>query len=971
MDATEQALPLVSICIVVRSVQGESMRSSRGYFIFGLLGAIFLIWILSSMTSYPQARTGAASGVVTDSTGALIPGATVNLTDSEGRLVTATCDGEGRYNFPRLAAGKYEMRVTAPGFSSAEGLRIEVGSSRSITRDVQLELAVVQQSVEVVSSSTIDTEPSSNASALTIKGDSLQSLSDDPDDLAQDLQLLAGPSTGPDGGEIYVDGFSGAKLPPKSAIREIRVNQNPFSAEYDRLGYGRIEILTKPGADKYHGDIRFNLGDSAFNSRNPFAPAKPDYQRRTFEGTVGGPVGSRASFNFQMERRDIGQASLINALVLDPSFNAVPYRASISDPRTDTEIGARLDYQLRPNHTLVARYEWEKNYQTNAGLDTFSMASRGYNLDEREHVIQVTESAMLGASAVNEVRFQYRRSQDANRAVSSAPAVQVLDAFISGGTSMSLDRLLENRYEIQESLLLSKGKHTLRIGGRLRAIQEDNASGNNYNGVFTFATLDAYRITEQAIAAGLTPAEIRSQGGGASQFSMGAGDPLARITQFDIGVFAQDDWRARNNLTLSYGLRYERQTNIDDWRSWAPRVGLAWGIPGGAPDKPVAVLRAGFGIFYDRIRENLVLDAMRLDGIHQQQYRIPNPDFYPAIPPADSLSAFVQDQAVRKLAPNLHAPGTAQFALSVERQLAKNTIASLGYMNSRGFDMLRSRNLNTPEPATGTRPYPGGNIYAYESNGRFRQNQIIANINARVSNQFSMFGYYTWSSARSDTDGPETFPSSTYDLAAEYSRAGFDVKHRAMIGASWGGPFGLYFNPFVFMHSGAPFNIITGQDLNGDSIFNDRPAWATDLSRASVVQTRWGAFDTLPLPGQAMIPRNLGTSPGMAAFNLRVSKAFGLGPRTGERIQSASSPPPPAGGPMRGHYHGSEAVASDHKFSLTLSAAARNLFNTVNLDTPVANLSSPLFGTSRSIHGFGPGGSSANRTIDLQVRLSF
>ena len=952
------------------------MRLCRSPFLLLLPVLVLLFPFLISVPSYSQAVTGVLTGVVTDSTGALIPGATILLTASDGRQHEITSDGEGRYTLSRLSPGNYEMLVASPGFSTAQGMKIEIVSGRTTTHNVQLALAVIQQKVEVSDTSTIDTEPTSNASALSISGSNLQTLSDDPDDLAQDLQLLAGPSTGPQGGEIYVDGFSGAKLPPKSAIREVRVNQNPFSAEYDRLGYGRVEILTRPGADNYHGELRFNVGDSALNARNPFAPIKPDYQRRMLEGTVGGPIGSKTSFTFQLERRDIGQAALINALVLDSGFNAVPFRESISDPAVNTEVGGRLDYQLSPNHTLIARYEWEKWSQINAGLGTFSMASQGFNTDEREHVVQLTETAMLSASAVNEVKFQYRRSHDTNSAVSSAPAVQVPEAFVFGGTSMTLNGRLENRYEIQESLMLSRGKHTLRFGGRLRAIQEDNSSGEDYNGVFTFTSLDAYRITEQGLLAGLTPAQIRAQGGGASQFAIGAGEPMARINQFDVGLFAQDDWRILRNLTLSGGFRYENQTNIDDWRSWAPRLGLAWGIPSRKPDQPFAVLRAGFGIFYDRVAEGLVLDTRRLDGIHQLQFLIPNPDFYPAIPSIDSLSPFVQDQAVRKFAATLRAPSTRQFALSFDRQFPKNVSLSLSYMSSRGLDMLRSRNINAPLPATGLRPYPGGNVFAYESNGRFQQHQLIANANARVSRRFNMFGYYSWSNARSDTDGAGSFPSSAYDLAAEYSRAGFDVKHRAMLGGSMTSPLGGIFNPFVFMHSGEPFNIVTGEDLNGDSIFNDRPAWATDLTRASVMQTKWGVFDTQPLPGQAIVSRNLGKSPGMVSFNLRVSKAFGLGPRIREAESSSAGGPPqsgplPQGGPGRGHFHGSEAIASNRKYSLTFSASARNLLNTVNFGTPIGNLSSPLFGTSNSIHAFGPGGASANRTIDLQMRFSF
>lgn len=938
---------------------------------FAPMLCVLFVSTLGSGSLYPQSKAGAISGVVSDSTGALIPGATILLEGPDGRDQSVTSDGLGHYSFSDLAAAQYGMSVSAPGFTVAAGLVVNVVSARAITRNVQLEIAVVEQQVEVLAGAVLDTEPSNNASALTLSGSALQTISDDPDDLAQDLQLLAGPSAGPEGGEIYVDGFSGAKLPPKSAIREIRVNQNPFSAEYDRLGYGRVEILTRPGADKFHGEARFNFGDSIFNSRNPFAPIKPEYQRRTLEGTLGGPISKKASFTFQFGRRDIGQAALINAMVLDSGLNPIHYRQSILNPRTNTEIGGRLDYQPSPNHTLVGRYEWEKNVQTNAGLDTFSMASRAYKLDEREHAIQLIETAILGPSAVNEIKFQYRRNYDTNQAVNSDPSVQVPDAFTAGGSSMTLNSLVENRYELQELLSLSRGKHTLKFGGRIRAINESNASGENYNGVFTFRSLDAYRITQAGLLAGLTPAQIRAQGGGASQFAISAGDPMARITQFDVGLFLQDDWRIGNNLTLSGGLRYENQTNIDDWRSWAPRLGLAWGIPGKGPDKPFAVLRAGFGVFYDRIREGLVLDSRRLDGVHQQEYLIPNPDFYPNVPAPDSLSVFVRDQAIRKIASDLRAPDTQQFALSLERQFPQNTTISVSYMNTRGVDALRSRNMNAPLPATGLRPLPGGNIYVYESTGRFQQQQFVANVNARISQRFNLFGNYTWSKARSDTDGAGTFPSDPYDVKAEYSRAGFDVRHRAMIGGSIATPLGLLFNPFVVMHSGTPFNVIIGQDLNGDSIFNDRPAWATDLGRPSVVQTRWGNFDMQPGAGQTIIPRNLGDSPGMVAFNLRLSKAFGFGERTGNMRESGQGAPPMGGAPGGGHYHGSDAVAADRRYSLTLSVSARNLFNIVNLDTPVGNLSSPLFGTSTAIHGFGPGGGSANRTIDLQVRFAF
>jgi len=956
--------------------------------IIGIVIASFFCCLFGTINAVAQERAGTITGVISDPTGAVIPRAQITATGSDGAVITALSDAQGRYVLQSLLPGEYRVEVITEGFETSKSSTVRVAAGRTLAHNVQVAMAVVQEQVTVSTASTVDTEPANNASAMTLSGSALETLSDDPEDLAEDLQALAGPSAGPDGGEIYVDGFSGGKIPPKSAIREIRVNQNPFSAEYDRVGFGRIEILTKPGSDAFHGEARFNFGDSIFNSRNPFATDKPDYQRRMFEGTFGGPLSKKASFTLQVERRDIGQTAVINALVLDSNLNQTPYRESVLNPTTNTEVSGRLDYQLTPSHTLVGRYEWEKNTETNAGVDTFSLPSRAYNSDEREHVVQITETAVLNPRAVHEVRFQYRRSRDVIQGLNSNPAVEVLGAFTGGGSSMGLSGLTENRYEFQDLLSIARSRHTVKLGGRLRVINESNRSMQNYNGVFTFTSLDAYRITEAGLRAGLPPDQLRALGGGASQFTVAVGNPVAELTQIDAGLFVQDDWRARNDLTLSGGLRFEKQTNINDWRSWAPRFGLAW-APGGANrQQPIAVLRAGFGIFYDRVRESLVLDARRLDGIRQQEFLIPNPDFYPGMPAPGDLSGFAQQQVIRVLGDGLQAPYTQQLALSLERQVAKVVTLSATYTNSRGVDTLRSRNINAFLPGTydplipgsGVRPLPGGNIYAYESAGRFRQNQFIANVNARINQRYTLFGYYAWSNAQSDTDGAGSFPGSPYDLTTEYGRAGFDVRHRAFIGGSVTIPFGISLNPFIVMHSGAPFNIITGEDLNGDSIFNDRPAWATDLNRPSVLTTGWGNFDTRPTAGQTIIPRNLGDSSGMFAVNLRVSKSFGFGGRLGASESGGPSEqgqgmggPPGAHGPGGGHggHHGSETSSNDRRYTVTFSVAARNLLNRVNLDAPVGNLSSPLFGQSTSIHGFGHGSASANRTIEFQTRFSF
>jgi hypothetical protein len=939
---------------------------------------ILLLALAGTMLS-AQVRTGTIAGVVNDGTGAVVPNARLTL-GGPGKLIkTATTDGQGRYGFPGLPAGEYNLQISAGGFAPYEAARLQLNAGATLSHNAILEVAATRQEVTVADTTQVDTDPANSVGALSLKGSDLEVLSDDPDDLADDLQALAGPAAGPNGGEIFVDGFSGAKLPPKSAIREVRINQNPFSAEYDRLGFGRIEIFTRPGADNIRGEARFIFGDSTFNSRNPYATEKPEYQRKMFEGNLAGPISKRSSFFFEAERRDIQETSIINALVLDPSYAIGPFRQAVLSPTVNTELGLRIDQQLSANHTLTGFYEWESSDLDNQGLDTFSMPSTATYRTGRDHVLRLTETAILSPNAIQEFRFQYSRVATGSQPKSFDPAVRVPEAFSSGGAGSGSSSVRRNRWEVSDFLALTRGSHSVKFGGRLRHVSEYDASLANYNGAFTFTSLDAYRTTQLGLRDGLSASQIRALGGGPSQFSMLAGNPAAEIAQVDAGMFLQDDWRIRPQLTLSAGLRYELQNNIGDWRDLAPRVALAFAPGGGGGKSPVGVIRAGFGMFYDRVRENLPLEARRLNGVLQQQYVVANPDFYPNVPSAASLSGDVRERAIRALDASLRAPYMAQTALSFERQLPKQTTLSVTYTNLRGVHALRSRNINAPLPG-GARPYAGGDIYSYESSGLFRQNQVIVNVNARLSSRMSLFGYYVWNKANSDTDGAGMFPASLYDLHSEYGRAGFDVRHRAFIGGSVAAPLGLSLAPFIMASSGPPFNITTGSDLNGDSIFNDRPAWAAGANPAGVIETAYGAFNLNPLPGQAIIPRNLGNGPGQLAINMRLSKTFGFGEKASATAQTggqAAMPAPPVAG-AGGHGHGGGHHGHDSgfggsgRYSLTFSVSARNLLNIVNPAPPVGNLSSPLFGTSVALAGYGHhGGASANRMLDFQVRFAF
>ena len=270
-----------------------------------------------------QQISGTIRGVLTDDSGAVIPAASVRL-NGAGVQRTAQTQTDGSYVFMGLRAGDYTVSVTFPGFTPvSKPLTLAAGATVRVP--IQLAISTEKQEVTVQAEAgpTVNTEPDNNATALVLKGEDLAALPDDPDDLSDALLALAGPGAGPNGGQIYIDGFTGGNLPPKESIREIRVNQNPFSAEFDRLGFGRIEILTKPGSDKLRGTFFLNDSDAVFNSRNPFATNKPDFSNRMIGGNLGGPLGKKASYFLNFDKRDIQNNAIMHAVYLDPQTFAI------------------------------------------------------------------------------------------------------------------------------------------------------------------------------------------------------------------------------------------------------------------------------------------------------------------------------------------------------------------------------------------------------------------------------------------------------------------------------------------------------------------------------------------------------------------------------------------------------------------------------------------------------------------------
>jgi hypothetical protein len=1004
-----------------------------------------------SISTFAQGTAnGSIKGQVVDDTGAYVPASDVIITGPNKFSRTLQSDATGTFSVPGLVPGSYVIKTTRRGFAvSSTPVTVAAGKVSSVTVALKVEASKQEVTVQGETVGTVSVEASANASQLVLKQAEIDALPDDPDDLAADLQALAGPSAGPNGGQIYIDGFTGGQLPPKSSIREIRINQNPFSSEYDRLGFGRIEILTKPGTDRLRGSVMFSDSDAVFNSRNPYSTNKPDFSSKMYSANVGGPINAKTSYFMDYERRDITDNALLSPTVLDANLNPVTIQQSVVTPNHRQEFNPRIDYAINDKNTLVVRFSDESSSQDVAGLGLYTLPSRAYQTSSDQLAGYVTETAVLNAKTINETRVRFMHDVTNMNGDNSIPSVNVASSFMGGGAGVGHAWTTQSNTEIQNYTSVVQNKHAMKFGTRVRINHESNVSPTNFNGAYSFSgsigpyldannnpiapcnltapvagacesltSIEQYRRTVLFQGMGYSSAQIRALGGMPTQFSITTGDPVVRNTQTDAGVFFQDDWRFRPNLTVSMGVRWETQTNINDHNDWAPRLAIAWSPDSKAGKNGKTVIRAGYGFFYDRFSQSQVLNAERYNGVTLLNYQLSNPNFYSptAIPPVSSLN---QSGLTRyQIDNNLRAPYIGQLAVGLERQLPKNTTIAVNYMSSHGTHMALMRNINAPlpgsfiygTPLSGIYPYGvnGGILNNYETTGVLNQRQLIVNVNSRVNNYFSLFGYYTLNYAHSDTDGAGSNPMNVYNLAQDYGRAMYDTRHRAFIGGSLATSKklgSLRFSPFITMRSGTPFDITSGKDLNGDLAFDDRPAFAPAGScpstNSNIRCTAYGNFMLVAPAGTPLIPRNYATGPSNFTINLRMSRTWGFGEARTSAAGGSSRGGDhggmggfgggpggggPGGGGSRGSggggYHGGGGGggsmrgggdSTNQRYNLTLSINARNLFNTVNPANPSGNLSSPNFGVSQSVAGgFGGFGSNAdNRRIDMSIRFAF
>ena len=988
--------------------------------------------LLFSANVAAQQTRGTLRGLITDELGAAIVGASVTLTDATGVQKKTTTNGEGVYTFAGLALGSYKLQAIAPGFTQSEEQTIDVKAGRQ-SADVTLKVTIEEQ--VTVAETPISTEANNNANQTVLGGKDLDALPDDPDELAAALQALAGPSVGPNGGQIFIDGFTGGNLPSKDSIREIRINQNPFAAENDQPS-ARIDILTRPGTDKLRGGASFNFNDESLNSRNPFAISsskRTPFQLRQYDMNLSGPVvKKKASFFLSFGRTETDDNELIRATVLDANLNPVDFGQGFLVPRRNMFFSPRFDYAINQSNTLIVRYNYNRFRVDDQGVGGFSLPERGFDTVNTNQNIQLTETAILNSTTVNETRFQYSHGRNEQIGNNSVPALNVGGSFNSGGSQVGQSVNERDFWELNNFTAKQHGSHAIKFGGRIRHVIVDDTNENNFGGSWSFTggfgltSIQRYQLTLQLQEQGLTPQQIRAAGGGAATFSINSGNPFADVTQTDYGVFLQDDWRVRPNLTFSYGLRYETQTNAHSKYDFGPRLAVAWS-PGAANSArpPKMVIRVGTGFFFNRFNEGSTLTANRFNGVNviqtfvtEEARRLTPPSIADQQAPnvaaayailnqwsptsVPSVAGLPQtQQTIWQVDPNLQAPTVWLIGTQVERQLPRNLTMFVGFYNIRIVHVIRARDVNAPLPATitpltpnGLRPDPTkGEIYRFEASGQFNQRQFFIGFNSRLNRMIQFNGNYVFSKTTNDTDGQGStlFPMNSYDTSDEFGRGSFDIRHRFTLFSTINLPWWkVVLSPFIVANSGPPFNIITGQDLNLDRQVNERPSFAppnADCSLSTIRCTRFGNFNLVPLTGERIVPRNFGESPGAVVVNFRISRVFAFGTVGGSNAAARPQPGPATpvaagGGPQRvgpGGPGGPQGgpPPSEKRYNLNVSLYFQNVLNHVNLGTPVGNLSSPSFGESTGlggIGGFGGGGGSTgagNRRIYAQVRLNF
>ena len=882
-------------------------------------------------------EAGRISGKVQDVNGAVLPGARLTLMRGGSVVGDTTSTGDGSFTFAGLSFATYDMHVEASGFAAYSLANVAVTADGVKQFVVTLRAGTEEQLTVTTQTNGVSLSSDENSDATVLKASDLNALSDDPDTLRTQLQALAGPSAGSNGGQVYIDGYTGGQLPPKSSILEVHVNQNPFSAEYDRIGYGRIDIVTKPGSAKFGGHLVGSYLNSALNTANPLASVQPSYQYYSFSADVTGPISKKFSYFAAGQYWQRQNQNFLRAIdPSDASANPRTLNQALLAPYSTANSFGRIDGQVG-KHILQTQWTFLRTRKTGAGTGALSLQEQGYSLSDTTNMLQLRDTVIVSPRMLNEVSARWTRERSDQLPDSTRPAVTVQGAFINGGNMMGRLTNHQDNLEVHDYLTLTRGTHVLRAGGLARTYRIADYSNAGTNGNYLFQSVSDYRAAR--------PYQYNATV---------VNNPLARLFQFDGALFVQDEWRATPNLNVSAGFRLEGQNRVHDHLNWAPRLALAWS-PVKGKGTPKTVLKAAGGIFYNRFSATQQLLTIHNNGIFQQSYVVSQPTvFDPNTPlPASFLAASPTSRPfIYTLDPGFRISRDVQTSLGIDHSFGKVELLNVSYLYTRGVHQYYANNVNAPsfDPLTYklTSAPPAAYNYQLQSGGDYRQHQVIVTSNTGYR-KLKLHAVYTFNHAMADAQGLNYFPSVADRPFLDYGRATFTAPHQLQAFATYALPWKLSVSALAFAEAGRPYNITIGNDLTGNNQSNARPTFGT-CGAANVVNTRFGCLDTAPMgKGERIVPFGLGTGPANETVYLTLNRTFSFGPKIGQ----ASQPTKP-------------------RYALTVLAGATNIFNAANLGAPNGVLLSPLFGQqSNPPTGTFALSSPGNRTVYFTSYFTF
>jgi len=823
------------------------------------------------LTIFSQDRV-ILTGVVQDESDAAVAGARIALLQqTSSHALETTSAATGTFGFDDLLPGDYVLKAEANGFEPYEET-LTIDSRETKPFRIRLKVRSVKAQVTV----TLDDEEEvntsdSNTTSLRISDNVLAALPTDAEDIQPLLDRFILPGTqGAEGATVLVDGIEVGQIDvPAAAISRIRINRNPYSAAFQSPGTGRVEISTRRGHRSYYeGSLAIYARNSLFDARNAFAKSAPDSDRRLVQAKLGGPLpGRRLSFYIAAERLMDNDTAVVDAVTLSgPFMENVPTRERRY--RTFT----RVQWWPTDLHTVFVTYDFKDRFRQNDKVGGFNLPEQGIRSSDYGHKVALKDSALLSGNTRNELLFTFQKEDQRAGSPAAAPAIVVKEAF-TGGPSQSFSGEKRQTVDAEDTVTRVRGMHSFVLGARFRTVFIDSIDASNFGGTFEFSSLSLFEAGKPYV------------------FRLSQGDPKVAFPVRSSSGFVQDDIRVSHALNLTFGLRHSWQSITDDRNDIAPRFAFAF-APG---QKPKTVWRGGAGIFYDDLPRAARRRSLLFDGVRLRDLVISNPSF-----PNPFLSGNVTSllPSVTRVAADIRSPYLLQTTIGIERELRDRNSLSVEYMFVRGANLFRSRNTNAPLPGTMLRPDPNLlNINQIESTAFLRTHALTASFNGRLGKFSRSIAKYTFSKNTDDTSGTFSLPADNYNLRAEAGPSDFDRRHRFNLMEVLELGRGFQLGTMFSTASGAPFNISTGFDQNGDTLANDRP------------------------PG---ITRNTGRGPAIMQLDLRIKKIFLL-----SRLSNDDT--------RRGKHH-----------VLQFTLDAFNVTNHTNVTHMVGVLSSPFFGHANS-----------------------